>query len=271
MSENFSSRREARESATGRSRRAHKHESSLKQSAKFLPKLIGYRTAVVSTAFVVLLSASAVSQAAVEPTTASALPGSGTASAAAGAVLSFEGSPVKGSSEGSQPAASASSASNLSAMSSSETASDSASADKAAAAKVAAAKVAAQKAAAAKAAAVKAAAAKAAAAKAAAAKAAAAVPVNDPAGAQAYAASQLSSHGWEQSEMQCLTTLWNKESDWTTTATNADSGAYGIAQSLPAEKMSTAGSDWQTNYKTQINWGLQYISERYGSPCSALT
>ena len=95
------------------------------------------------------------------------------------------------------------------------------------------------------------------------------VAVNDPAGAQAYAASQLASYGWGPDQMQCLKTLWTKESDWTTTATNASSGAYGIVQSLPAEKMASAGADYLTNYRTQINWGLNYIKQSYQSPCGA--
>ncbi|MFP3460581.1 hypothetical protein R5O87_07025 [Arthrobacter globiformis] len=102
------------------------------------------------------------------------------------------------------------------------------------------------------------------------AKAAAPVALNDPAGAQAYAASKLGSFGWAADQMQCLQRLWTKESEWRTTATNASSGAYGIVQSLPAEKMATAGADYRTNYRTQINWGLDYIKERYGSPCGAL-
>ncbi|MEW1807275.1 hypothetical protein [Pseudarthrobacter sp. NPDC080039] len=97
-----------------------------------------------------------------------------------------------------------------------------------------------------------------------------AVAINDPAGAQAYAAGQLSSFGWGPDQMQCLQTLWTKESDWTTTATNASSGAYGIVQSLPAEKMATFGADYLTNYRTQINWGLDYIKKSYQSPCGAL-
>lgn len=139
----------------------------------------------------------------------------------------------------------------------------------AAATKAAAAKAAAEKAAA-KAAAEKAAAEKAAKAAAAKAKAAKPAALNDPAGAQAYAASQLASYGWAPDQMQCLQTLWTKESDWKTTATNPSSGAYGIVQSLPAEKMASAGADYRTNYRTQINWGLNYIQERYQSPCGAL-
>ncbi|WP_422935450.1 hypothetical protein [Sinomonas sp. P47F7] len=95
-------------------------------------------------------------------------------------------------------------------------------------------------------------------------------PVNDPAGAQAYASSQLAKFGWGQDQMQALITLWNRESNWTTTATNSSSGAYGIAQSLPGSKMNSAGDDWQTNYRTQIDWGLGYIKSRYGSPANAL-
>ncbi|WP_437772378.1 hypothetical protein [Arthrobacter sp. KNU40] len=98
---------------------------------------------------------------------------------------------------------------------------------------------------------------------------AAPVAVDDPSGAQAYAASILPSYGWGQGEMSALITLWNKESDWRTTATNSSSGAYGIGQSLPAEKMASEGADWQTNYQTQIRWGLNYIKERYGSPSAA--
>jgi colicin import membrane protein len=94
--------------------------------------------------------------------------------------------------------------------------------------------------------------------------------VDDPAAAKAYALSILGNYGWSAAEMTALNTLWEKESNWKTTATNASSGAYGIVQSLPAGKMASAGADWQTNYQTQIKWGLNYIKERYGSPSAAL-
>lgn len=100
-------------------------------------------------------------------------------------------------------------------------------------------------------------------------KAAAPVLVDDPAAAQAYASSLLASKGWGQDQMGCLNQLWTQESSWLTSAENASSGAYGIAQSLPAEKMASVGADYRTNFKTQIQWGLGYISERYGSPCGA--
>jgi hypothetical protein len=93
--------------------------------------------------------------------------------------------------------------------------------------------------------------------------------IDDPAGAQAYASSVLPSHGWASSQFSCLVLLWNQESGWRTSALNVSSGAYGIPQSLPANKMSVMGLDWQTNYRTQINWGLAYIAGAYGSPCGA--
>lgn len=92
---------------------------------------------------------------------------------------------------------------------------------------------------------------------------------DDPAAAQAYAAGQLGSFGWGADQMSCLTQLWQRESEWLTSAENASSGAYGIAQSLPASKMEATGSDWSTNYETQIRWGMGYIQQRYGSPCGA--
>jgi hypothetical protein len=89
------------------------------------------------------------------------------------------------------------------------------------------------------------------------------------AAAQAYAASVLSAHGWSSAQMAPLIKLWNQESGWQWWALNSSSGAYGIPQSLPASKMASAGPDWRTNARTQINWGLGYIQDRYGSPAAA--
>ncbi len=94
-------------------------------------------------------------------------------------------------------------------------------------------------------------------------------PIDDPAGAQAYAAGRLGAFGWGQDQQRCLANLWQRESGWRTSANNPYSGAYGIPQSLPGDKMATAGADWRTSYRTQIEWGLGYIAARYGSPCAA--
>jgi hypothetical protein len=91
----------------------------------------------------------------------------------------------------------------------------------------------------------------------------------DPAGAKAYARSAVARYGWGDGDYQCLVLLWNKESGWRADAYNRSSGAYGIPQSLPGSKMAAAGADWRTNAATQIEWGLAYISGRYGAPCAA--
>ncbi|QPK94289.1 G5 domain-containing protein [Actinomyces sp. zg-332] len=75
--------------------------------------------------------------------------------------------------------------------------------------------------------------------------------------------------GWSDSEYRCLIALWEKESHWNPNAYNASSGATGIPQALPGNKMASAGPDWRTNPVTQIRWGLGYISGRYGTPCKA--
>ncbi|MHA6758464.1 aggregation-promoting factor C-terminal-like domain-containing protein [Streptacidiphilus sp. PAMC 29251] len=59
------------------------------------------------------------------------------------------------------------------------------------------------------------------------------------------------------------------ESGWDVTATNPSSGAYGLPQSLPGDKMASAGADWQTNPATQIRWALDYMNTTYGSPNQA--
>ncbi len=84
---------------------------------------------------------------------------------------------------------------------------------------------------------------------------------------QSIAQAKLAERGWS-GQFSCLNSLWNKESGWKVSASNP-SGAYGIPQALPGSKMSSAGSDWQTNPATQIEWGLDYISETYGTPCAA--
>jgi len=79
----------------------------------------------------------------------------------------------------------------------------------------------------------------------------------------------LPEFGFGSDQMACLDPLWEGESGWRVDADNPYSSAYGIPQALPGSKMATAGADWATNPATQIRWGLGYIADRYGSPCSA--
>ncbi len=87
--------------------------------------------------------------------------------------------------------------------------------------------------------------------------------------AKVLAKSMVTDRGWDESQFTCLDKLWTRESNWQVKAANPSSSAYGIPQSLPGSKMGSVGSDWRTNAKTQIAWGLNYIQGRYGSPCGA--
>ncbi|MDI9887558.1 transglycosylase SLT domain-containing protein [Streptomyces sp. HNM0645] len=70
-------------------------------------------------------------------------------------------------------------------------------------------------------------------------------------------------------QFQCFSNIVDHESSWNYRAQNPSSGAYGLVQALPGSKMASAGADWQTNPATQIKWGLNYMNDRYGSPCGA--
>jgi hypothetical protein len=95
-------------------------------------------------------------------------------------------------------------------------------------------------------------------------------PPANPTAAQATAKAMLASFGFSATtQWPCLYDLWEQESTWNVYAENAASGAYGIPQSLPGDKMASAGADWQTNATTQIKWGLGYIKTVYGTPCAA--
>ncbi|MEV6302214.1 lytic transglycosylase domain-containing protein [Actinoplanes sp. NPDC051861] len=77
--------------------------------------------------------------------------------------------------------------------------------------------------------------------------------------------------GFGIAEFPCLNQLWDKESGWNHLAENKSSGAYGIPQAYPGDKMSSVADDWRINAATQIKWGLGYIKGKYKSPCGAWT
>lgn len=115
----------------------------------------------------------------------------------------------------------------------------------------------------------------------------------DPDGNKGIAKEILTAKGLAEDEWQCLEKLWTRESGWKVNAINdaeknndtnrnrlldiadgediseTEDDAYGIPQSKPGGKMASVGADWRTNAKTQITWGLQYIEERYSTPCGA--
>lgn len=89
-------------------------------------------------------------------------------------------------------------------------------------------------------------------------------------GAQSVAKEILfGEYGMSEGQFICLNKLWTKESHWNYKARNPRTGAHGIPQALPADKMSIIADDWRTNPVTQIRWGLRYITIRYETPCKA--
>lgn len=95
-------------------------------------------------------------------------------------------------------------------------------------------------------------------------------PFPVPGTAKGIALDQVEAKGWDYNQYSCLVKLWERESNWRWNALNRSSGAYGIPQSLPGNKMASAGPDWRTNPATQIKWGIGYIANRYSTPCGAL-
>jgi hypothetical protein len=91
----------------------------------------------------------------------------------------------------------------------------------------------------------------------------------EPTDPQDIARSMLPKYGWSSDQFSCLDEIYMRESRWDPSAANPYSGAYGIPQALPGDKMAAYGADWQTNPATQLAWGLSYIRDRYGSPCGA--
>lgn len=82
--------------------------------------------------------------------------------------------------------------------------------------------------------------------------------------ARSYALSRIGS-----TQFSCLDRLFDRESGWNTYARNSSTGAYGIPQALPGDKMASIAADWRYNPVTQVRWGLSYIAGRYGTACSA--
>ena len=77
--------------------------------------------------------------------------------------------------------------------------------------------------------------------------------------AKTYAASGW---GWTGKEWFCLHDLWTRESRFDHLAQNPTSTAFGIAQRL---------GETDRRPRIQILRGLRYISDRYSTPCRALT
>lgn len=77
----------------------------------------------------------------------------------------------------------------------------------------------------------------------------------------------LPEYGFGDSEFDCLDSLYESESGWRIDADNPSSSAYGIPQALT--QLHALPADYMTSAESQIRWGLGYIQDTYGTPCSA--
>ena len=94
---------------------------------------------------------------------------------------------------------------------------------------------------------------------------------------------------WGIAQSQCASLIFEYEANWNPHATNKRSGAYGLPQAKPASKLANwaeakaaaaeeAGDPeaawlyraWRDNPVVQAEWGVDYMINRYGSPCAAL-
>lgn len=83
---------------------------------------------------------------------------------------------------------------------------------------------------------------------------------------QEYAQIVALEKGWNYADWQILI---HKESSWNTHAVNKSSGACGLAQALPCQKMLNVIGTLD-NYQGQIDWMADYLQNRYGNPTNAL-
>lgn len=89
--------------------------------------------------------------------------------------------------------------------------------------------------------------------------------VTVPSDPKAIAKAKAEQRGWTGHQWQALEELWHYESGWNPNAKNPSSGACGIVQAWPCSKIPNP-----SDVHSQIDWGITYIADRYGSPASAL-
>ena len=91
-----------------------------------------------------------------------------------------------------------------------------------------------------------------------------------PVAAQKLAIVKLKDYGWNATQYVCLNKIWTAESHWNFKAVSKTHD-HGIPQrNMPlTDYTKTEIHKFQTDPVGQINWGLNYIHSRYGTPCRA--
>lgn len=88
--------------------------------------------------------------------------------------------------------------------------------------------------------------------------------VTVPAGEmQRWCHDYMLANGYGEEDFMAAVKLIDRESGWNVTARNP-SGAYGLPQAMPGDGMSAYGTDWETNYRTQLRWFFDYCATKYG-------
>lgn len=86
---------------------------------------------------------------------------------------------------------------------------------------------------------------------------------------QSYIHQKIYEYEWTENDYYAIVQIVNRESSFNPYAVNKKSGACGLFQAYKCSKMAKYGSDYRTNYKVQVAWGMDYIKARYGTPTKA--
>ena len=84
-----------------------------------------------------------------------------------------------------------------------------------------------------------------------------------------YLYQRVLEEGWSEKDYQAIVNIVIKESGLNPNSVNKSSGACGLFQAYPCKKAIKQYSDYMTNYKSQVNWGINYIKDRYKTPSNA--
>lgn len=85
-----------------------------------------------------------------------------------------------------------------------------------------------------------------------------------------YLHNEVIKTGWSEEDYSSIVELIKRESNFKVDSTNIRTGACGLFQAHPCNKMKKYGNDYKINYKVQIKWGIEYIKSRYKTPTNAL-
>lgn len=96
--------------------------------------------------------------------------------------------------------------------------------------------------------------------------------VSVPSGPIEKMAREMVSQIWGPSQFPAFAAVEEREAGWNPRAENPSSGAAGLAQALPASKYPPGAWPYTgpSSAKLQLEWMVQYIKERYGTPSGAL-